>query len=161
MKPEGTRREAGRRGSAAQAFSQSENLGEGESNSPELESNHGTPSAAQRSGRVWEIEDLAFRDEPMPKGLNAAEQLLFLQLRYLYRYARLIRMPRDRGRREKAKLLQEFQKRAAQVRHMEKSDAMWREIEAAGNRYGTEPTIENADAFYRAVYGVKRKEEPK
>ena len=108
---------------------------------------------------IDQIEELAFRDEPLPKDLDAAEQLLFLSLRYLYRYARLIRMPKDRGRREKAKLLQEFQKRSFDVRHMEKTAAMWKEIEAAANRYGTEPTIENADAFFRAVYGTDRKKE--
>lgn len=108
-----------------------------------------------------QIEDLAFQGKSMPAGLNAAEQLLFLQFRYLYRYARLVEMSREQGQREKAMLLKEFQKRSAQVRHMEKSAAMWKEIEAAGNRYGTEPSIENADAFFRAVYGVQRKEEPK
>ena len=31
-------------------------------------------------------------------------------------------------------------------------------IEIAGSRYGTERTIENADAFFEAVYDVKLKE---
>jgi len=105
-----------------------------------------------------QIEDLAFQGKSMPAGLNAAEQLLFLQFRYLYRYARLVEMPKEQGKLEKAKLLQEFQKRSTHVRHMEKTAAMWKAIEAAGNRYGIEPSIENADAFFQAVYGVKRKE---
>lgn len=105
-----------------------------------------------------QIEDLAFRNEPLPKGLNAAEQLLFLQFRYLYRYARLVEMPREQGQREKVMLLKEFQKRSAHVKHMEKTAAMWKEIEAAGNRYGTNRTLENADAFVAAVYGARLKE---
>ncbi len=104
-----------------------------------------------------QIEDLAFQGKSMPAGLNAAEQLLFLQFRYLYRYARLVEMPREQGQREKAMLLKEFQKRSAHVKHMEKTAAMWKEIEAAGNRYGIERTLENADAFVKAVYGVKLK----
>lgn len=108
-----------------------------------------------------QIEDLAFQGGPMPAGLNAAEQLLFLQFRYLYRYARLVEMPREQGQREKAMLLKEFQKRSAHVKHMEKTDAMWKAIEAAGNRYGIERTLENADAFVEAVYGARLKEEPK
>ena len=108
-----------------------------------------------------QIEDLAFQGKSMPAGLNAAEQLLFLQFRYLYRYARLVEMPREQGQREKAMLLKEFQKRFAHVKHMEKTDAMWKEIEAAGNRYGIERTLENADAFVGAVYGARLKEEPK
>ena len=35
---------------------------------------------------------------------------------------------------------------------------MWNRIEVAGSRYGTERTIENADAFFEAVYDVKLKE---
>ena len=35
---------------------------------------------------------------------------------------------------------------------------MWNRIEIAGSRYGTDRTIENADAFFEAVYDVKLKE---
>ena len=34
---------------------------------------------------------------------------------------------------------------------------MWNRIEVAGSRYGPERTIENADAFFEAVYDVKLK----
>lgn len=104
-----------------------------------------------------QIEDLALAGAELPDGLNAAEQLLFLHFRYLYRYARLVDMPKEQGRREKAKILKEFQKRSFDVKHMEKTDAMWKAIEAAGSRYGIERTLENADAFVKAVYGVKLK----
>lgn len=104
-----------------------------------------------------QIEDLALKGVGLPDGLNAAEQLLFLQFRYLYRYARLVEMQRDQGRREKASILKEFQRRSFDVKHMDKTREMWQAIEAAGNRYGTERTLENADAFVKAVYGVKLK----
>ena len=100
------------------------------------------------------LEDLAFNGEPMPEGLNEAEQMLFQSFRYLYRYARLTQMPPERGREEKAELLREFEKRSFQIKRMEKTDKMWKDIEAAANRFGTERTIESAEAFYRAVYGV-------
>ncbi len=106
-----------------------------------------------------QIEDLAFQGGSLPDGLNAAEQLLFLQFRYLYRYVRLVEMPKEQGRLEKAKVLKEYQKRSFDVRHMEKTAAMWKAIEAAGSRYGTERTLENADAFVEAVYRVKLKED--
>lgn len=104
-----------------------------------------------------EIEDLALAGAELPDGLNAAEQLLFLQFRYLYRYARLVGMPKEQGRKEKSRLLREFQKRSFDVRHMDKTRGMWQAIESAANRYGTERTLENADAFVEAVYGVKLK----
>ena len=34
---------------------------------------------------------------------------------------------------------------------------LWKEIEAAGGRYWEERTLENADAFVEAVYGVRVK----
>lgn len=103
------------------------------------------------------IEDLAYQGQEMPQGLNAAQQMLFQSFRRLYAYAKLIHMPQEQGKREKLALLREYEKRSAQVAHMEKTWAMWKQIEAAANRYGTERTLENADAFVEAVYGVGRK----
>ena len=56
-----------------------------------------------------QIEDLAFRGETMPEGLDAAEQILFLALRYLYRYARLVQMPAEQGKGEKMEILREHE----------------------------------------------------
>ena len=101
-----------------------------------------------------QIEDLAFQGAGMPKGLNAAEQMLFQSFRRLYAYAKLVQMPPEQGRQEKAELLREFRQRQAQVRHMEKTWAVWKEIEGAANRFGRERTLESAEAFHRAVYGT-------
>lgn len=104
-----------------------------------------------------QIEDLAFRGEAMPEGLDIARQMLFQSFRRLYQYARLVHMPPEQGRMEKLALLRTYDAAAAQVRRMEKTSAMWKDIEAAANRYGTERTLENADAFVEAVYGAKLK----
>ncbi len=103
------------------------------------------------------IEDLAYQGRGMPQGLNAAEQMLFQSFRQLYAYAKLVQMPPEQGGLEKLALLREFEHRSFQVAHMEKTWAMWKQIEAAANRYRTERTLENADAFVKAVYGVGRK----
>ena len=108
--------------------------------------------------RPEEIEDLAYEEREMPKGLNAAEQALFQGFRRLYAYAKLVQMEPERGKREKLELLREFETRSAQVAHMEKTWAMWREIEAAASRFGRERTIESAEAFVTAVYGCRLKE---
>ena len=111
--------------------------------------------------RPDELEDRAYRGQEMPDGLNAPEQMLFQAFRWLYAYAKLVKMPPDRGRREKQALLREFDKRQCQTEHLEKTWAMWKQIEAAANRYGRERTLEHADAFVRAVYGagVKKNDE--
>lgn len=105
-----------------------------------------------------QIEDLAFRGETLPQGLDMAEQLLFLSFRQLYQYARLIRMDPERGRREKTAILEEFRRRQRQVYWMEKTNRMWTAIELTGSAFGRERTIENAEAFFRAVYGAGLKE---
>lgn len=102
-----------------------------------------------------QIEDLAYRGEEMPQGLNLAEQMLFQSFRQLYAYAKLTHMPKDQGKREKARLLREFRNRQAQMDHMEKTWAMWRQIEAAGSRFAKERTVETAEGFYQAVYGCR------
>lgn len=115
---------------------------------------------ARRRGAATTIHDLellAHKGAKLPEGLNGAEQILFLGLRRLYAYAKLVQMPPEQGRQEKLALLREFEKRSFQVAHMEKTWAMWKDIEAAANRYSTQRTLENADAFVQAVYGVGRK----
>lgn len=98
------------------------------------------------------IEDLAYRNTGMPEGLNAAEQMLFQGLRRLYAYARMVGMDPQQGRWEKSELLQEFSRRSFELACMEASNRLWKEIEAAGNRFGRERTLESAEAFYQAVY---------
>lgn len=101
-----------------------------------------------------EIEDLAFRGTGMPSGLDAAEQMLFQSFRRLYDYAKLTHMPEDRGRMEKAEILNEFKKRKFQVKRLEHADQLWKRIEAAADQFAHEKTIENAEVFVNAVYGL-------
>lgn len=106
------------------------------------------------------IEDLAWRNAGMPSGLNIAEQMLFQGFRRLYAYAKMTGMSAEQGRWEKGELLREFRMRQFQLKRMEKTDRMWAEIEAAANRFGKERTIENAEAFVKAVYGAGMKQPP-
>lgn len=102
---------------------------------------------------VSELEVLAHKGAKLPEGLNGAEQIFFLGMRRLYAYAKISGMSQEQGRQEKAALLKEFGVRNLQLSRAEKTDRMWKEIEAAGNRFGQERTLESAEAFYRAVYG--------
>ena len=67
-------------------------------------------SEAESSGRsaytADQLEDLAFRGVPLPEDLDPGETLLFLMFRNLYEYDRHFHMPREQGRREKARILQ-------------------------------------------------------
>lgn len=55
-----------------------------------------------------ELERRALRSESLPEGLTQPQQLLFLSLRVLYREYRCKVITRDEAKKEKAKLLAEF-----------------------------------------------------
>ena len=101
----------------------------------------------------------------MPDGLPPVEQAAYQGMRYLYAVYRAGRLSKDAAAREKAALLRELtrarEREELRDRIERKTAAMWKAIEAAANRYGTQRTLENADAFVKAVYGalVKKKEE--
>jgi hypothetical protein len=52
-----------------------------------------------------QLERLAASDEEMPDGLALPEQLLFLTLRELYKNFRSVAVNRERGKREKSRIL--------------------------------------------------------
>lgn len=55
-----------------------------------------------------QIERLAMHNEPLPKGLNLPEQLLFLSFRSLYQSYRAGQITRERAHNEKVQLLSQF-----------------------------------------------------
>lgn len=55
-----------------------------------------------------EIEIRAMHNEPLPKGLNLPEQLLFLSFRSLYQSYRAGQITRERAHNEKVQLLNQF-----------------------------------------------------
>lgn len=57
---------------------------------------------------VDELEDRAYRNEDMPKGLSFPEQLLYQKLRYLYALARIEKIPKERGKRVKDEILSDY-----------------------------------------------------
>ena len=105
-----------------------------------------------------ELEDLAFQNRGMPKGLNAAEQMMFQSFRRLYAYAKLVQMPPEQGKSEKMEILREFDQRSFQLKRMEHNVKLWKEIDAAASRFAKERTVESAEDFVKAVYGVGLKE---
>ena len=55
---------------------------------------------------VEELEDLAYKREPMPDLRSQAQALLFQSFRGLYQYAAMAGMSQELGRSEKAKILE-------------------------------------------------------
>lgn len=112
------------------------------------------------STKEWtaeELEDLAYKQEPMPDLRSQAQVLLFQSFRGLYQYATMAGMSRELGRAEKAKILEAYRINKFLEDMQERTNQMWKRIEAASSEYRKSPSVEAADKLLEAIYGVERK----
>ena len=110
-----------------------------------------------------EISKYAFVEDLPDREMNCAERCLWYALRDVYRRFQSGSITKAQGDAEKNKAVKQYELDSAilngAARIIEQSANMWTEIELASIMYNMDRTLENADAFVRAVYGVKRKEE--
>ena len=106
---------------------------------------------------IEQLEDMAFRGEPMPELRSQAQVLLFLHFRNLYDYAKRIQMPPEQGTREKHEILKAYEINKFLEDLQEQTNQMWKRIESAASEYRKNPTIENADKLMKSLYRVDRK----
>lgn len=104
-----------------------------------------------------ELEDLAYRGEPMPDLRSQAQCLLFQAFRNLYDYARRVQMPPEQGRREKQEILKAYEINKFLEDMQEQTNQMWKRIEIAASEYRKSPSVENADKLLKAIYRTERK----
>ena len=105
--------------------------------------------------RADQLEDLAMHGAAMPDELSTAEQLLFLKFRLLYQTAALGSITPEQGRREKIAILDRYRLDSFDEKCWRHTRKLWKNIEAAGSAYAQDRTVENADRFHEAVYGMK------
>lgn len=95
--------------------------------------------------------------------LSLAENLLWYRLRDLYQGFAKGAISKEKAAEEKKKVLKQYnsdrQKEADVARYFDYHAALYKSIESAATAYKENKTIENADKFVEAVYGVKMKEE--
>lgn len=109
------------------------------------------------------FERAAMRGDPMPDGLRLYEQSAFQALRHLYAMYHRKAISREAAAREKKQIRFQYDRAKADFesnrKNMLANAKIWKEIEGAANRFGTERTMENAEAFVQAVYGcgIKKK----
>lgn len=104
----------------------------------------------------------AMRGNLMPDGLRLHDQSAFQALRNLYERYKRGAITKEDASAEKRLIIAQRNREESSFEQSRKNillhAKLWKKIEAAGNRYGRERTIENADAFYQAVYGCTLKE---
>lgn len=84
--------------------------------------------------------------------------LLFQSFRELYQYAAMVGMSQELGRAEKTKILEVYRINKFLEDMQERTNQMWKRIEAASSEYRKSPSIEAADKLLEAIYGVERKQ---
>ena len=110
-----------------------------------------------------QISKYAFMNE-LPEGieLTCPERCLWYALRDVYRRFASGELTKEQGDAEKNKSLRQFDLDTGELiqarKILQRNSNMWMEIELAGSAYGMDRTLENADAFFQAVYGVKLKQ---
>ncbi|MBR4874129.1 MAG: hypothetical protein IKV50_09140 [Clostridia bacterium] len=107
--------------------------------------------------KIEEISQYAAHEE-MPPEANARERLLWYTLRDVYRDFRTGMSTKEQGELRKKQAIKEFEEETAYLerarKYMMANANLWIRIESAARAYRENKTIENADAFLEAVYGV-------
>ena len=103
---------------------------------------------------VDQLEDIAYNGGQMPDLRSQAQCVLFQAFRNLYDYAKRVKMSPEQGRREKHEILQAYKINRFLEEVEESTVQMWKRIEIAAANYKKNPSVENADKLYLAIYGV-------
>ena len=105
--------------------------------------------------RVGWLEAEAKGLRPIPKGLNQAERIFYMEIAAAIRLWKAGGMTTgeivETERRAKATLETNFH--AAQI--LAESDKRLQAIERTANAYAKDKNLETAEAFYKAVYGLQ------
>lgn len=105
---------------------------------------------------VEELEDLAYKREPMPDLRSQAQVLLFQSFRSLYQYAAMAGMSQDLGRSEKAKILEAYRINKFLEDLQDRTNQMWKRIELVSTEYRKHPSVKAADKLLLALDEVGR-----
>ena len=108
-----------------------------------------------------EISKLAYMGDKPDEPMNCAERCLWYAMRDIYRGFQAGSITKEQGDAEKRKAFKQYDLDIGDLLQakaiLARNASMWAEIEIASIAYGMDRTVENADAFMRAVYGVKMK----
>lgn len=101
------------------------------------------------------FEKMAMNEEPMPRGLDAADACLYMGLRYLYAMYKRKLIDRGRAKDEKKRLVFNWTEDKKKLEFLDRESKVLRDrIDLASDEYSKNPTIENADLLYAAFYNL-------
>jgi len=97
------------------------------------------------------------QDKDPAESWKMPELVLWYAFRELYQNFRSNKLTKKDAEQQKVEILKRYEVQKTEYETMKnivrKQAEMWQNIELAGDRYGTDRTLEHADAFIQAVYG--------
>ena len=106
-------------------------------------------------GFICPFEKEAMNEEPIPVGLDIADQFLFLGLRCLYAMHRRGLIGRENASKEKEKLIFQWKTEKSKLEFLSREAVELSDrIKNASEEFKKNRTLENADALYAALYNL-------
>lgn len=103
----------------------------------------------------FEFERQAMRNEPCPKRLDVVDTATYMALRYLYAMYKRGLISREKATAEKETIVFNWKTDKSKLEFLNReSDALKNKIGFASAEYAKEPTIENAEKLYCALYNL-------
>lgn len=103
----------------------------------------------------FEFERQAMDGKPLPQGLDIADSCLYIALKNLYAMYRNKLISRKDATEEKKRLVYNWETDKSKIDFLNRdSEALRDKIGAASEDYKNNPSIENADKLYAALYNL-------
>ena len=101
------------------------------------------------------FEKDAMNGRPLPQGLDIADSCLYVALKNLYAMYRNKLISRKDATEEKRRLIYNWTTDKSKIEFLDRSsDSLKIKIGAASDEYKNNPSIENADKLYAALYNL-------
>ena len=101
-------------------------------------------------------ESEAMNGNPLPKGLDVPDQIMYLNLRNLYASLRAGTIDRQTAMNDKRELLHQYEIYQFNFQNCERWTRIWHDTEQARCDYRKHPSIENADKLLELIDGIGR-----
>ena len=101
------------------------------------------------------FEKDAMKDLPLPQGLDISDSCLYIALKNLYAMYRNKLISRKDATEEKRRLIYNWTTDKSKIEFLDRSsESLKIKIGAASDEYKNNPSIENADKLYAALYNL-------
>lgn len=103
----------------------------------------------------FDFERQSMQGQPLSKGLDIADSCLYIALKNLYAMYRNKLISRKDAKEEKQRLIYNWKSDKSKIEFLNRdSEVLKDKIGAASENYKNNPSIENADKLYAAIYNL-------